>query len=345
VHIATVKLVAIDSAVRTGDASTRTSFDHADLVAGESPPDVEAALNHPVTARLFVNGTAYTPWPDAPGANRPDPRWTDDIDPYGDDLNDPSGEDPAAVSTTLGPRYTISVGMTRYECESDGDGTYDDPAVWENVSASASATGGEAFEVGDDSTRYYQYRCGRSGADGPAPADAVHVRASPEGTTNNVLARFGGDRLPVTNATTDAPVFEALADRRLIDPETNTVTLPSNAALFLYELDVTVTGSSRQGDDSQPRARYDDGVVLVTFRERATVPRGHKLRVTKEPTPVRRVRDIDGDGTVTYADVVTLFELIDAEPVAASPLSFDYNENGRVDFADLVALFRRVVGG
>jgi PKD repeat protein len=50
--------------------------------------------------------------------------------------------------------------------------------------------------------------------------------------------------------------------------------------------------------------------------------------------------DIDGDGETTYADVVALFEGFETEGVAANGVAFDFNRNGRVDFDDIVTLYR-----
>lgn len=52
--------------------------------------------------------------------------------------------------------------------------------------------------------------------------------------------------------------------------------------------------------------------------------------------------DLDGDGTVAYDDVVTLFVALESAVVESAPDAVDFNGNGRVDFADLVALYEEV---
>ena len=52
--------------------------------------------------------------------------------------------------------------------------------------------------------------------------------------------------------------------------------------------------------------------------------------------------DVDDDGTVSYADVITFFEGIDDPAIRNDPESYDFNRNGRVDFDDVVTLFEQV---
>jgi hypothetical protein len=52
--------------------------------------------------------------------------------------------------------------------------------------------------------------------------------------------------------------------------------------------------------------------------------------------------DVDGDGDRTYEDVVTLFEGLEGESVGTTPRAFDFNGNGRLDHADIVALFESI---
>jgi hypothetical protein len=61
--------------------------------------------------------------------------------------------------------------------------------------------------------------------------------------------------------------------------------------------------------------------------------------IPRDPDADGLFEDVDGDRTVSYADVVTLFEALGREVVREDPASFDFNGNGRVDFADLVELF------
>lgn len=105
----------------------------------------------------------------------------------------------------------------------------------------------------------------------------------------------------------------------------------------------------------RPTGRTTDGTVA------ATVPAGEGVIVVVDPpatpfpdgvpgvpgtTPTDPdgdglFEDVDGDGRATYADVVALaladFEAIAAAPAGSAP--FDYNDNGRLDFDDVVHLF------
>jgi beta-fructofuranosidase len=49
--------------------------------------------------------------------------------------------------------------------------------------------------------------------------------------------------------------------------------------------------------------------------------------------------DVDGDGAVTYDDVVGLFEYFEAPEIRRNGELFDFNGNGRLDFGDIVKLF------
>ncbi|MFH5801946.1 family 16 glycoside hydrolase [Haladaptatus sp. CMAA 1911] len=49
--------------------------------------------------------------------------------------------------------------------------------------------------------------------------------------------------------------------------------------------------------------------------------------------------DINGDGEANYADVVDLFDNMEEDAVQDNAEAFDFNENGRLDFDDIVALF------
>ncbi|AWB28547.1 hypothetical protein [Halococcoides cellulosivorans] len=52
--------------------------------------------------------------------------------------------------------------------------------------------------------------------------------------------------------------------------------------------------------------------------------------------------DLDGSGTVAFPDVVVLFQHIDDPVVTDHPIAYDFNRNGRIDFGDVMALFRDV---
>jgi 2',3'-cyclic-nucleotide 2'-phosphodiesterase (5'-nucleotidase family) len=52
--------------------------------------------------------------------------------------------------------------------------------------------------------------------------------------------------------------------------------------------------------------------------------------------------DVNGNGRADYDDVVTLFENIQQDAVAANAAAYDFNGNGRLDFDDVVDLYESV---
>jgi hypothetical protein len=73
------------------------------------------------------------------------------------------------------------------------------------------------------------------------------------------------------------------------------------------------------------------------------VPRVSDLPPT-DPDGDGRYEDVDGDRAVTYADVVALFRVFEADRVRARDGLFDYGGDGQLDYTDLVALFEAVGG-
>jgi hypothetical protein len=82
----------------------------------------------------------------------------------------------------------------------------------------------------------------------------------------------------------------------------------------------------------------------VSVRERSPDPvaEGSTSAPPTDPDGDGRFEDVDGDGNVSYRDVVVLFEQF--ETVAARPTTapFDYDGDGTVSFVDLVDLFEHV---
>ncbi|WP_226482096.1 hypothetical protein [Natrinema amylolyticum] len=52
--------------------------------------------------------------------------------------------------------------------------------------------------------------------------------------------------------------------------------------------------------------------------------------------------DVTGDGETTHEDVDAFFETLEADGVRDNPDAFDFDENGRVGFADVLELLRDV---
>jgi PKD repeat protein len=106
-----------------------------------------------------------------------------------------------------------------------------------------------------------------------------------------------------------------------------------------------VRGDARRnwwGQSAGPTAGQCVGNVTcrnhLPFRE----PLAGTSGVAADPNDDGVYEDVDGDGAVTFADVVTLFESFDEPRVRAAAAAFDSNGNGRLDFDDLVGLFRTV---
>lgn len=53
--------------------------------------------------------------------------------------------------------------------------------------------------------------------------------------------------------------------------------------------------------------------------------------------------DVNGNGRLDFADVVTLFDHMDSEEVRFNQKAFDFNGNGHVDFDDIIRLFELLV--
>ena len=53
--------------------------------------------------------------------------------------------------------------------------------------------------------------------------------------------------------------------------------------------------------------------------------------------------DVNGNGRLDFADIVALFEHMDSPQVQNNQSAFDFNDNGRMDMADIIALFDMLV--
>jgi outer membrane protein assembly factor BamB len=91
--------------------------------------------------------------------------------------------------------------------------------------------------------------------------------------------------------------------------------------------------------DNAAGYRVDTAVVAQPFPD--GVPRVSDLPPT-DPDADGRYEDVDGDRAVTYADVVALFRVFEADRVRARGRLFDYGDDGQLDYTDLVALFEAV---
>lgn len=83
--------------------------------------------------------------------------------------------------------------------------------------------------------------------------------------------------------------------------------------------------------------------VPVAFAT-ATPAQMTDLPLPFDPDGDGRYEDVNADGRLDFADVVLLFNNMDAIIARGPPIValYDYNANGRIDFADVVALFQEV---
>jgi len=51
---------------------------------------------------------------------------------------------------------------------------------------------------------------------------------------------------------------------------------------------------------------------------------------------------VNGNGRVDYADVELLFRNLDSDSASSNARAFDFNQNDRLDFDDVVSLYQEV---
>ncbi|MCH7652262.1 MAG: PKD domain-containing protein [Chloroflexi bacterium] len=92
--------------------------------------------------------------------------------------------------------------------------------------------------------------------------------------------------------------------------------------------------------DGQEATGSDSLLVTVT---------GQPLQLPGMPAPVQdldgdgKAEDINGNGRLDFADLVTLFQHLNSPVVQDNPDYFDYNDNGKVDMGDVLALFNLLI--
>jgi PKD repeat protein len=53
--------------------------------------------------------------------------------------------------------------------------------------------------------------------------------------------------------------------------------------------------------------------------------------------------DVNGNNRIDFADVVVMFENLDAQEVIENAFGFDFNRNDVIDFGDVIALFNSII--
>ena len=86
----------------------------------------------------------------------------------------------------------------------------------------------------------------------------------------------------------------------------------------------------------------DDGATLDVLTRGGTVVTGPPTvgeAAPTDPDSDRLYEDANGDGNHSYSDVELLFENLDQSSVPDHPNVYDFNDNGQVDYGDVVALY------
>ncbi|MFH5801947.1 malectin domain-containing carbohydrate-binding protein [Haladaptatus sp. CMAA 1911] len=181
---------------------------------------------------------------------------------------------------------------------------------------------GEAFELGGK----------MSGWVGQAPS-------SIDGKTNPTLSLVEGKSYTITFENLDGAPHDlhilddngdSLVSTEFVTEKGGTATIEFTASPEMAEYycsahptrmrgTVTVEESDSGGDDRPP---------AIVGDSRPTDPDGDGL-----------YEDVDGDGEVTYNDVVALFDSFEGSAVQNNPEAFDFNQNGQLDFDDIIELF------
>ena len=121
---------------------------------------------------------------------------------------------------------------------------------------------------------------------------------------------------------------------------------PDSSATPSTYTDVDVTDSvdghggytSSQGlgqDLAEAITQQDDG-------DDGPPPLGDNTNAPVDSDGDGRYEDIDGDGQVTHDDVTTFFEHLEGDTVQNNTDAFDFDENGRIGFGDVIELLRDI---
>ncbi|MFH5801984.1 family 16 glycoside hydrolase [Haladaptatus sp. CMAA 1911] len=162
--------------------------------------------------------------------------------------------------------------------------------------------------------------------------------SSIEGDTNPTLLLQAGEDYTVTwenidGAPHDFYVLDAQGEEmvgtELVRDEGKTASVTFTASEEMAEYYCSVHPTRMRGGMSiQSNNDGDDRPPVIVGDSRPTDPDGDGL-----------YEDVDGDGEVTYNDVVALFDNFESSAVQNNPEAFDFNQNGQLDFDDIIELF------
>jgi PKD repeat protein len=134
--------------------------------------------------------------------------------------------------------------------------------------------------------------------------------------------------------------FEAVDTDDAITPGATDVTL----ARFVVtgsspgETDLTVSVEAMDDDEGAAIDPETSGAGVVVSDLEPVV--GDSLPT--DPDGDGKYEDVDGDGELTFNDVEALFENDDSDAVTDNVDAFDFNQNSRIDYDDIVELFDEV---
>ncbi|WP_090617445.1 fibronectin type III domain-containing protein [Natrinema salaciae] len=120
-------------------------------------------------------------------------------------------------------------------------------------------------------------------------------------------------------------------DRRTTTSEP-TATIANLTPGTTYEVGVAAGNDGGWSPVVETTVTTDDATETIQIGE-------HEAR---DPDGDGLYDDVDGDGQTTHADVNAFYEHLEADGVQENPDAFDFDGNGRVGFADVLDLLRRV---
>jgi VCBS repeat-containing protein len=250
---------------------------------------------------------------------------------------DPDGDTLSVTPTPVrGPAYGT------VDLSANGSFTYTPGRVF-----TAAGTAGEV--AGSDSFTYEV-------TDGRGGADTVSVALSIRGAVTQAVSNLSIGGAGATATVVDGDAAGVVVRVRNVGTEATTVPVRVAVGERVTRTrtvgPVPVDGSVRV-DVENVTAGLAAGRYPVTVSTADDTTTGLLRVVSPTPLPGGEgpptdpdgdglYEDVDGDGAATYADVVALFEAFASEAVAANWIAFDFNRNGRLDFDDLVTLYRTV---
>ncbi|SEQ73389.1 hypothetical protein [Natrinema salaciae] len=261
--------------------------------------------------------------------------WADDGDDVTLRLFDPAGAEHAVSDD-----FATSFAVVRSDALT-GQATFD--GGWKLVEETSGSDTVEYFRA----TNYPTYELATSAAvDGASLDDGELTLTVSLSFGDGDAYAYGDFGAPTTGQ------FEVEFDGSLLDDGDVSVTEVTQST---YELTAQV-GPATDGDHSVA-VTFVDEKVGVTNRTAAgtTTVAGSGGPPNDGPPPIGDndgrptdsdgdglYDDVDGDGQLTHADVDAFYDHLEADGVQDNPDVFDFDGNGRIGFADVLDLLRRI---